>query len=101
MLSPEQIAHFETFGFLVLRQLFGHEEIAIMKRESVEIFDEERGCKPFAGRESEVTQPFLERKPSLSQLVDDDRIYNIAADLCGPDFILATNAGALHVDDTP
>jgi len=45
MLSPEQIAHFETFGFLVLRLLFSHEEIAIMKRESVEIFDEEAGLQ--------------------------------------------------------
>ena len=101
MLTPGQIAHFETFGFLVLRQLFSHEEIAIMKRESVEIFDQERGGTPYTGGESQVVQPFLERRPFLSQLVDDDRIYNIGVDLCGPDFVLATNAGALHVGDTP
>ena len=101
MLTPGQIAHFETFGFLVLRQLFSHEEIAIMKRESVEIFDQERGGKPFTGSESQVVQPFLERRPFLSQLVDDDRIYDLAVDLCGPDFVLASNAGSLHVGDTP
>ena len=49
MLTPEQIDHFETFGFLVLRQLFTPEEAAIMKREAIEIFDEVRGGKPFTG----------------------------------------------------
>ena len=34
MLSPEQIAHFETFGFLVLRQLFTQDEMSVMRREA-------------------------------------------------------------------
>ena len=101
MLTSGQIAHFETFGFLVLRQLLSQDEISIMKRESVEIFDEERGGTPYIGGESEAIQPFLERRPFLSKLVDDDRIYNIGVDLCGPDFVLASNGGALHVGDTP
>ena len=47
MLTSGQIAHFETFGFLVLRQHFTPEEAATIKREAVEIFDEVRGGKPF------------------------------------------------------
>ena len=101
MLTSGQVAHFETFGFLVLRQLFSQDEISIMKRESVEIFDEERGGTPYTGDEAETIQPFLERRPFLSKLVDDDRNYNIAVDLCGPDYVLAGNGGALHVGDTP
>ena len=101
MLTPGQIAHFQTFGFLVLRQLLTPEEAATMRVEAADIFDDVRGGKRFAGGESEVIQPFLERRPFLSQLVDDDRIYNIGVDLCGPDFVLATNGGALHVGDTP
>ena len=71
MLSPGQIAHFDTFGFLVLRQLFTPEEAAIMKREAIEIFDEVRGGKPFTGEKWEQVQPFFERKPFLSQLPAD------------------------------
>ena len=100
MLTSEQIAHFETFGFLVLRQLFTQEEVAIMKRESVEIFDEVRGGKPFTGEAWEAVQPFFERRPFLSRVPEDDRIYNIGVDLLGPDFILEGTEGNLHVGDT-
>ena len=41
MLTAGQIAHFRTFGFLVLRQLFTAEEMSVVKRESDQIFDEE------------------------------------------------------------
>ena len=101
MLTPEQVAHFETFGFLVLRQLFTPEEAAIMKRESIEIFDEVRGSKPFTGTQWEQVQPFFERRPFMSKLADDDRIYNIGVDLLGPDFFLSTTEGSMHVGDTP
>ena len=42
----------------------------------------------------------MERKPYLSQLVDYDRVYNIGADLLGPDFILQATSGAKRVGDT-
>ena len=35
MLTPYQIAQFETFGFLMLPQLFSSEEVALMRREAV------------------------------------------------------------------
>ena len=41
MLTPGQIAHFETFGFLVLRQLFTPDEAATIKREADDIRGEE------------------------------------------------------------
>ena len=101
MLTPGQIAHFETFGFLVLRQLFTPEEAGIMKREAIEIFDEDRGSTPVAEAKTQDIVHFLERKPYLSQLVDDDRVYNIGVDLLGPDFILQATSGARRVADTP
>ena len=101
MLTPGQIAHFETFGFVVLKQHFTVEEVAIMKRESDEIFDEVRGGKPFTGEKWEPVQPFFERRPFLSRVPEDDRIYNIGVDLLGPDFILEVTEGNLHVGDTP
>ena len=100
MLTPGQIAHFETFGFLLLRQLFTPDEAAIMKREAIEIFDEVRASKPFTGEKWEQVQPFFERRPFSAMLADDDRVYNIGVDLLGPDFFLNTTEGSLHVGDT-
>ena len=100
MLTRGQIAHFDTFGFLVLRQLFTPGEISIIKREADEIFDEKRGGSPYSG-EREAVQPFFERRPFMSTLVDDDRIYDIGVDLCGPDFMLEVTEGNLYVGDTP
>ena len=39
MLTREQISQFYTFGFLVLRGVLSANEIATMKRESLEIFE--------------------------------------------------------------
>ena len=101
MLTPGQIAHFETFGFVVLSQHFTPEEVAIMKQESDELFDEVRGGTRFTGEKWEPVQPFFERRPFMSRVPEDDRIYNIGVDLLGPDFILEVTEGNLHVGDTP
>ena len=40
MLTQDQIDHFHTFGFLVLRQLLTQVEAARMKREAEQMMDE-------------------------------------------------------------
>ena len=100
MLTPGQIAHFDTFGFLILRNVFNETEVAIIRQEADEIFEEDRAGKP-AGEETQGVQPFFELKPLLSTLVDDDRIYNIGLDLLGPDFLLGQTEGRSRVGDTP
>ena len=72
-----------------------------MKQEAEEIFQEERGGGPFQGEQTESVQPFFERRPYLSMLPDDDRIYEIAEDLMGPDFFLEGTQGRLRVGPTP
>jgi len=101
MLTSGQVAHFEAFGFLVLRQLFTKAEIATVKREAEDIFDELRADNYFEGHMWDAVQPFLERRPFLSKIPDDDRIYNIGVDLVGPDFILIGTEGNLQMGDTP
>lgn len=101
MLTLGQIAHFETFGFLVFKQLFTQEEATIMKREADDIFDRFRTDNAFEGHQWEAVQPFFERKTFLSTIPDDDRIYNIGVDLLGPDFLLAGTEGNLQMGDTP
>ena len=100
MLSNEQIAHFEAFGFLLLPQLLTPEEVDAMKRESNEIFDEVRGGVGFDGQKRDAVQPFFERRPFLASLLDDDRIHSIPESLLGPDFFLFGTEGNLHVGDT-
>ena len=100
ILTRGQINHFYTFGFLFLPQLLSKDEIAIMKRESTEVFDEARNERPFDGKQRQAVQPFFEWKPFLSSLVEDDRIYGIGESLLGPDFFLIGTEGNLHVGDT-
>ena len=84
----------------MLRQVFTPDEIAVMTREANEIMDEQRGGRPFDGEKRQFVQPFFERKPFLSELPADDRIYGIGESLLGPDFFLIGTEGNLHVGDT-
>ena len=101
MLTAGQKAHFETFGFLVLKQLLTQEEVAVMKREAESIFEEFRAKNALEGHQWEAVQPFMERSAFLSMIPDDDRIYNIGVDLLGQDFILGGTEGNLQRSYTP
>ena len=46
MLTPDQGDHFETFGFLVLKQVFSKDEVMTMRREADEIMSEKRNGAP-------------------------------------------------------
>ena len=100
MLSQEQIAHFNTFGFLVLRRVLTAQEIETIRRETDEIFDEAREGKPYPG-ELEVIHPFFELRPFMASVVADDRIYGIGESMLGPDFFLDVTEGWRHVGTTP
>ncbi len=100
MLTREQISHFDTFGFLVLREVFNADEVAVIRREADEIYAEDRKGAAIPDA-TQYVQPFFERKPYLSTLVDDDRIYGIGVDLVGPDFLLVQTEGRSRAGDTP
>ena len=46
MLTPAQIAHFETFGFLLLRRIFTAAEMADITREANEVWREDHERQP-------------------------------------------------------
>ena len=98
MLSEGQKQFFDTFGFLILRNVFTPDEMATIKQESDEIFGEGLGNKLDTGRVA--LQPFFERRPFMSTLVEDDRIYGIGESLLGPDFFLIGTEGNRHSGDT-
>ena len=100
MLNASQKAHFETFGFLALRGLFSPEEMNAIGREADSILDEDRGGKPFDGARRQGVLAFVERRPLLAGLVEDDRIYLPIQDLLGPGFMWIGSDGNLYVGDT-
>ena len=51
MITAEQLAYFETFGYLVLRQAFSKEEMNAISEEFDRMLYEERRESPFPGRQ--------------------------------------------------
>ena len=100
MLTPKQIAHFKTFGFLMLRKLFTQREMDTISREANEIFEEVLGVAPSETAERLKVEPFFERRPFLNSLLDDDRIYMVAEDLLGTDFVFDQSEGNVHAGET-
>ena len=48
-ITEQQVAYFETFGFLVLRQAFDVDEMAAFGARFDEMLPEDRGGSPFPG----------------------------------------------------
>ncbi|MSP13816.1 MAG: hypothetical protein EXR62_12780 [Chloroflexi bacterium] len=92
MLSPQQIAHFDTFGFLLLRQAFSPAEIQAILQEAEELWRIEREQRHL-GPGYLTMAPFIERRPALTRLAEDDRIYDAIEDLLGPGFLWAGSEG--------
>ena len=94
MLSPEQKAHFDTFGFLILRQAFTSDEIDKITSEAENLWAEDR--KKTSSKDRQINPDgFLERNPSLMELLDDDRIQETIEGLLGPAFVWAGSEGQI------
>ena len=100
MLSEDQLAHYKTFGFLVLRDILSPEEMTQIGRDFDEVMAEERGGAPFSGYESQSVLWFVEHRPSLYRLAEDDRIYNAMEQILGPDFLWVVSDANLYIGDT-
>ncbi|MCL0099754.1 phytanoyl-CoA dioxygenase family protein [Dehalococcoidia bacterium] len=99
MLTAEQITHFQVFGFLMFRGMFSQDETQVISQEADDILTEGRDGQPFAG-ERQIVMAFVERRPFLASLADDDRIYIPIEDLLGPDFYWIGGDGNLYVGDS-
>ena len=90
MLTPEQHAHFNTFGFLRLPQLFNRRQMAACTRAAEALWASEP--------EAEIDQErrldrFVEGSPPLTRLLLDGRFYPVIGKLLGPDFIWVGSEG--------
>ena len=90
MITKEQIAHFETFGFLVLRQAFSPDETERIagRYEHIQIGQTPRIEKAADGRPAARAYNYVvETDPVLAKLAEDDRIYETIEQLLGRGFI--------------
>jgi ectoine hydroxylase-related dioxygenase (phytanoyl-CoA dioxygenase family) len=100
MLTEQQLRHFETFGFIVWRQVFPADEIAALTQRYEQVLEEDRRGLDFDGDKRQAVTGFLERREDLTKLLEDDRIFSSIEQLLGPDFVWIGSDGNLYVGDT-
>ncbi|MYC13218.1 MAG: phytanoyl-CoA dioxygenase family protein [Gemmatimonadetes bacterium] len=92
MLSDQQKAYFDTFGFLALRRVFSSAEMKVITAEAESLWREDLQTRLEATSYQAIV-PFIERRPILSQLPRDDRIWKPIEDLLGPGFVWGQSEG--------
>ena len=100
MLTQQQIHHFNTFGFIILRQVFSKDELQTINCEVMQRMESAYQHAPFDGTKRHWV-PMLEREtPFFASLLEDPRFYKIAEQLYGEDvFGIASDANR-YVGDT-
>ena len=92
MITRQQKLQFETFGYLLFKQLFSKHEIATITREADDLFAEERQGETLP-KTGQNCSPFVEKRKSLTKIVEDDRIYQPTRNILGSGFIWAGSEG--------
>ena len=100
MLTQQQVQHFETFGFLVLRAAFSSAEMAAITAEFEASLLDDRGGRAFGGEERQAVFGMVERRPQLMQLAEDDRIFGPMEQILGEGFVWVGSDGNYWVGDT-
>jgi hypothetical protein len=100
MLGAHQKAHFETFGFLALRQVFPPDKMEAIAREHEAIMTADRQDRPFPADQRQAVYGGVEQSEFLRQLLEDDTIYGAMELLLGPGFIWQGSDVNLFVGDT-
>jgi hypothetical protein len=93
MLTPAQIQHFQSFGYLLLRQAFSAQEMARITAAADALFLEDlsaNGAEPLG---SQHVVPFVERHDDLALLAEDDRIFAAMEQLLGKGLVWGGSEG--------
>lgn len=102
ILTEQQIAFFETFGYLGFPGLVA-DRIEDITREFEAVWSERGGGhygKPHEGTARSCIVPFIDQREYLCTLLDDPRILAIANSLLGDDFNYMGSDGNYYVGDT-
>lgn len=99
-LTTEQMAFFDSFGFLRLSEVFGPDEVLSISRECLEIFQKDRGNRAFDGTWRQQIGAFVEHSATLAPLATDARIFGPVKQLLNEDCIWIGSDGNLYAGDT-
>jgi hypothetical protein len=92
MLSRGQKSHFDAFGFVVVRQAFSEMEMKIITKAFDDILLHDRDGSPL-NKTGQSVWAVVEKAPDLIRMVEDDRIFEAAKQILGPNFIWAGSEG--------
>ncbi len=101
-LSPEQVAFFQTFGYLSLPGLLA-DRAGQMINDFEEVFAGRGGGhagKPHEGKARSCIVAFADQHEGLCSLLDDPRVLGLARSLLGEDFNYMGSDGNYYVGDT-
>ena len=101
MITSQQKAHFDTFGFLVVRQMFSPEEVAVITTAFEAAMLEDRGGRQFDGQKRQSISDWFRGRASVEFLASDERVHGPIEKLLGPGYEFQKgNDGNFYVGDT-
>ena len=98
-MTPEQVHHFQTLGFLQCKQLLSPEETATISTAFDAAMERARKGAPIpkAGEKRQQVVPFFDYDPdAFYPLLDDERIVDVFESLMGEDFTFTVSEGLIH-----
>ena len=98
-LSTEQLAHYEAFGYLVLKKVFSADELAIIQREFDYMMERQYG-DTYDGTRRHWTRLMDEATPFYASLLEDPRFWTIAQQLYGDDALGMSTDANRYTGDT-
>ena len=101
MLSEQQILQFQTFGFLVLRQLFTPQELELINLEFDRQLEAEYRHSPFNGTKRHWVTMMGPQTPFFASLLEDPRFHVTAQQLYGDDAFGTITDANRYVGDSP
>ena len=87
MLTEQQLIHFQTFGFVILRGLFGPDELRTINAEFESAMESEFRHAPFDGTHRHRLMTMGSRTPFFTSLLEDPRFCGVAEQLYGEDVL--------------
>jgi len=98
LLTLGQVAHFKTFGFLLVPQLFSESEIARITKTADDHWLKLRDGKPIDPDHGQGEGAFVEQDAALTNMVTADRIYGAVESILGSGFLWAGSEGNVTVN---
>jgi hypothetical protein len=100
MLDEPQVVHFQTFGFLILRQLFTPDEVKILNTEFTNQLEAVYRHAPFNGTKRHWVTMMGPETPFFASLLEDPRFYEPAEQLYGEDVFGTITDANRYVGDS-